>query len=180
MCLDYNRVSGKLRVMVLEDEEYRRETRNIYAKQRLDELREIDSLAKLALEEHKDDEEENDPRNRGKKKRTHGMDKDKLAMRFKAAQMRRELVASLNDDNAASERDMANFLFVSVTREEIEKNIRCELNEGDTDDGLDALTGVKEEAPEGSNGKIRGAGKTSPLNAEDFFETLPDGTVVEK
>jgi hypothetical protein len=181
MCLDYNRVSGKLRVLVLDDEEYKRETRNIYAKQRLEELREIDSIAKLALNEsNDDDEEENDPRNRGKKKRTRGMDKDTLAMRFKTAQMRRELIASLNEDNAASERDMVNFLFVSATREEIEKNIKYELCQGDTDDELDALTSPKEAAPEGSSGKVRATGKTRPLDDTDFFETLPDGTVVEK
>jgi hypothetical protein len=113
MCLDYNRVSGKLRALILDDEEYKQETRNIYAKQRLEELYEIDRLSRLALneEEHEDD----DPRSTGKKK-TSSADKDMLTMRFKAAQMRRELIASLNEHSGASERDSVNLLFVSVWR----------------------------------------------------------------
>jgi hypothetical protein len=179
MCLDYNRVSGKLRALVLDDAEYKQETRNIYARQRLEELYEIDSLAKLALNED-DGEDENDPRSRGKKKRVSGADKDMLNMRFKAAQMRRELVASLNEDGGASERDAVNLLFVGLAREDIEKSIRDEVYEGDADDALDELANRKEKAPEGTSGKVRNAGRTGPPDDGDFFEVLPDGEVVEK
>jgi hypothetical protein len=178
MCLDYNRVSGKLRALVLNDEEYRQETRNIYAKQRLEELQEVDSLAKLVLS--KDDADEYDPRNIGKKKKTGGVDKDMLNMRIKAAQMRRELVASLNDEGNASERDAANFLYVGMTREEVAESARNELYGGDADDALEALISPKEEAPEGSAGKIRNTGKTKVPDDEEFFETLPDGEIIER
>jgi hypothetical protein len=184
MCLDYNRVSGKLRALVLDDEEYKQETRNIYARQRLEELNEIDVLAKLTTHERENGADEGameeDPRDRKTRKKGNVIDKDSLTMRFKAAQMRRELIASLNDNDNASERDAVNFLFVAMTREEVDKNVRLELHEGSDDDALDELTTPKEEAPEGTSGKIRERGQSGALSDEDFFETLPDGEIVEK
>jgi hypothetical protein len=187
MCLDYNRISGKLRALLLDDEEYKRETRNIYAKQRLDELREIDALARLALddspeeEEDGEDEEDCDPRNRGRVKNTSiSADKNMLDMRFKAAQMRRDLIASMNENS--SEQDAVNFLFVPVTRQEMETNIRVELDEGYANDDktLSELTSVKETAPEGTSGKIRSNGQTEALPDEEFFDVLESGEVVER
>jgi hypothetical protein len=166
MCLDYNRVSGKLRALVLDDEEYKQETRNIYAKQRLEELYEIDSLAKLALNEEEDGEE-SDPRSKGKNKKISGADKDMLNMRFKAAQMRRELISAMNEDNNASERDAVNLMFVGMSRKEIEKSAHDEIYEGGDDGALDELTSPKEEAPEGTSGKVRLRGQDKPLEDED-------------
>jgi hypothetical protein len=180
MCLDYNKVSGKLRALVLDDEEYKQETRNIYAKQRLEELHEIDNLAKLALNED-EDEEENDPRSKGKKKKVSGADKDMLNMRFKAAQMRRELIASLNEDSGASERDAVNFMFVPIDEVEFRKLITVEVNEGsDSEDVLDELVTKKEEVPEGTSGKVQNKGQDGPLEDEEFFEFMPDGEIGEK
>jgi hypothetical protein len=179
MCLDYNKVSGKLRAMVLDDEEYKQETRNIYAKQRLDELYEIDNLAKLAFNDETE-EDEDDPRSSGKPKKISVADKDMLNLRFKAAQMRRELIASLNEDNNASERDAVNLMFVGMSREEIEKSARDEIYEGDGDGALDELANRKEEAPEGTSGKMRLKGQDRPLEEEDFFDMLPGGEIVER
>jgi hypothetical protein len=179
ICLDYNKVSGKLRALVLDDEEYKQETRNIYARQRLEELQEIDSLAKLAFNEE-DDDEDTDPRSKGKKKKASGADKDMLNMRFKAAQMRRELIAALDENNSASERDAVNFMFVGMTREEIERSAKDEIYEGDADGALDELTSRKEEAPEGTSGKVRAAGRTEAMEDEDFFDILDSGEIVEK
>jgi hypothetical protein len=177
-CLDYNRVAGKLRALVLDDEEYKRETRNIYARQCLEELREISSFTKnpLGMEE---DEDGRDPRGKGKKKISTA-DKDVLAMRIKAVQMRREIIASMNEDGGAAERDAVNFLYVAMSVEEVVKGARSEIYEGGDDGDLDALTGSKEEAPEGTSGKIRGTGKTGQPDDGEFFETLADGEIVEK
>lgn len=181
ICLDYNRVSGKLRALVLDDEEYKQETRNIYAKQRLEELDELDYLARIASGGDADEDGgESDPRGRGKKKKVSGADKDMLNMRFKAAQMKRELIASMNEDNNAGERDSVNLLFVAMSREEIEKSVRDEIYEGDADDALDELADRKEKAPESSSGKVRNTGKSASLEDEDFFEVLPSGEIVEK
>jgi hypothetical protein len=178
MCLDYNRVTGKLRALVLDDEEYKQETRNIYAKQRLEELQEIDSLAALATSG--EEEEEYDPRRKGKKKKTASAEKDMLTMRFKAAQMKRELINALNTTAGTSERDAVNLWVVNVSREEIVKSIKAELYDGSADETLDALIRPKEEAPEGTSGKVRYSGKTRGPADEDMFETLPDGGIVEK
>jgi hypothetical protein len=178
-CLDYNRVSGKLRALVLEDEEYKQETRNICARQRLKELQEIDSLAKLAFNEE-DDDEDTDPRSKGKKKKISGADKDMLNMRFKAAQMRRELIAALDEGNSASERDALNLMFVGMTMEEIEKSVKDEIYEGDADEALGELANGREEAPEGTSGKVRLSGKTKPLDGEYFFDVFENGEIVER
>jgi hypothetical protein len=180
VCLDYNRVPGKLRAMILDDDEYKTETRNIYARQRLEELREIDTLAKLALNDAEDGAEEYDPRNRGKKKKTGGADKDMLTMRFKAAQMRRELISSLNENSNVSERDTTCLMFVNTVREDIEKSIADEIYDGGADDALGELTKSTEEAPEGTGGKIRRKGQDGPPEDGDFFEVMPDGEIVER
>jgi hypothetical protein len=186
MCLDYNKVSGKLRALVLDDEEYKRETRNSYAQRQLEELREINTLMRLATDGggygEEDSQEAHDPRRNGKqgKKGPGVADKDSIAMRLKAAQIRRELIASLNEDNNASERDAVNFLYVAMTREEVNKNVALELYEGSEDGALDELAGPQEEMPEGTGGKARNAGKTKPLDGEDFFEVLEDGEIVER
>jgi hypothetical protein len=182
MCLDYNRVSGKLRALVLDDEEYRRETRNIYAKQRLEELYEIDNLSKLTLnvEEEEGDGDEIAPRGKEKKKKTGAVDKDTLNMRIKTVQMRRELIAALNEDNSASERDAAYFMYVPISEEEFRNIQTDELYDGDTDGALDELTDRKEKAPEGTSGKVQNRGRTTTPDDEDFFEVLPDGGIVEK
>jgi hypothetical protein len=179
ICLDYNKVSGKLRALVLDDEEYKQETRNIYARQRLEELQEIDSLAKLAFNEE-DDDEDTDPRRKGKKKKAGGADKDMLNMRFKAAQMRRELIAALDENNSASERDAVNLMFVGMARGEVEKSARDEIYEGDADEALGELADGKEGAPEGTSGKVQISGKSKPLNDEEFFDVLESGEIVER
>jgi hypothetical protein len=179
MCLDYNKVSGKLRAMVLDDEEYKTETRNIYARQQLEAISEFDYFERLTSVEA-DDEDDDDPRNRGKKRKISGADKDMLNMRFKAAQMKRELIAAMNEDNSSFERDAVHLMFIGMSREDIEKSARDEIYDGDTDGALDELTSRKEEAPEGTSGKVRTKGQNKPLEDEDFFETLPNGEIVEK
>jgi hypothetical protein len=178
MCLDYNRVSGKTRAMILDDDEYKKETRNIYAQQQLEAISEIDYLARLASSDG--DDEEDDPRSRGKKKKVSGADKDMLNMRFKAAQMKRELIAAMNEDNSASERDATHLMFIGMLREDIEKSARAEIYDGDADGALDELTSREEDAPEGTSGKVRNNGRNVPLEDEDFFNTLPNGEIVER
>jgi hypothetical protein len=187
LCLDYNRVSGKLRAMVLDDAEYKQETRNIYAKQQLEELCKIEKLEKLAFshdEEDDEDEDEDedgyDPRERGRKKKKDSVDKDMLNIRRGIAQMKRDLISSLNENNNTSERDATNLLFVGMAREEIEKSAKNELYGGDADDALGELTNSIEEAPEGSSGKLRTRGQDRPLEDEDSFDMPSDGEIIER
>jgi hypothetical protein len=179
MCLDYNKVSGKLRAMILDDDEYKKETRNIYAQQQLEAISEIDYLASLASSSADDDND--DPRSRGKKKKVSGADKDMLNMRFKAAQMKRELIAAMNNDNAGSETDIIHLLWVPITAEELAQYRTTEVNAGGNEDGLAELTNSKEEMPEGTGGKIRTKGQTESLEDEDFFDINPEtGEITER
>lgn len=56
--LDANGVIGKLRAMVLDDERYKRETKRLLAKRRIDELREINDLISEVSEAGEGDEED--------------------------------------------------------------------------------------------------------------------------
>lgn len=182
MCLDFNKVLGKMRALVLDDAEYRQETRNIHARRQLKELREIDALGRLSKGGAEEDGRDADgSRGRGRGRRQPAAaDKDTIAMRLKAAQLRREIIASMNEDSSVSERDAVNFLYVAVTREEVDKSVGLELYEGSDDDALDELASPKEEVPEGSSGKLRVKGQNGPLEDTEFFDTLPNGEIVER
>ena len=183
LALDFCKVADrKLRAMVLNDGEYKAETRNIYARQRLEEMEEVEHLASLAANggsEEGDDEDDDhyEPRD-GRKppKKITGADKDLINMQFKAAQMKRELRSELSKMEGDSERDAVNLMEVAITREEFERLITASINEGSDDADVDALIGAKEGAPAGS-----GQRRVEPeIPEEDFFRILPDGEIVER
>jgi hypothetical protein len=157
MALDYCRVSGKLRAMVLADEEYIQETRSIYAQQQLSEIDETERLASLAEDSGEEDEEYVNPRDKGKdtskgKKRQAAVDRDMLSMRFKAAQLRRELLNEIKEQDTG-ELDAMYTFFVPVSEEELEKMDTVEIFAGSKDESgvLNELTGKQKELPpEGS------------------------------
>jgi hypothetical protein len=186
MALDYCRVSGKLRAMVLEDAEYKEETRNIYARQRLQEIEELDRLAALASGKSGEPEEEEfiGPRGRNERsaKKKQGIDKDAIATQFRIAQMKRELLAELASDAGDVEKNAAYLLFVSTAREEFVRLEGIEVNEASScDEALQELTGTKEAVPEGTSGKMRTQGSKTVLREDDFFDVDPvTGAVVEK
>ena len=187
LALDFCRVADrKLRAMVLGDEEYRAETKNIYARQRLEEMEEVEHLASLAANgggEEGDGEGDDhyEPRD-GRKppKKMTGADKDLINMQFKAAQMKRELRSELSKMEGDNERDAVNFMFVPVSREEFEKLLTVELHQGSDDADIDALIGAKEEVPAGASGSVRPGGKTKPPDDDECFDVLPGGEIVEK
>jgi hypothetical protein len=145
LALDYNQVTGKMRALVLDNEEYRKLTRSIRARRIIEEAEELNALAALAEgvydEGGSDDQSSFDPRSGGGGKRKRASaDKDELNMRFKVAQERR---AFLNLDAHAEEveeADAINLFFVPVTREEFEALSSVEVSDGD-DDGGAALSG---------------------------------------
>jgi len=180
LALDYCKVADKkLRAMILNDEEYKAETRNIYARQRLEEMEEVEYLASLAANDGMDGDEEDDdhyaPRDGEKKsKKITGADKDMINMRFKAAQMKRELRAERSKMEGDNERDTINFMFIPVTREEFEKLATVEIHQGSDEADFGALIGTKEDVPTGSlqqNEKTQDGG---------YFDVLPNGEIVER
>jgi len=188
LALDYCMVADrKLRALILNDAEYKAKTKNIYARQRLDEMEEVEYLARLAEngDSVNDDEDDDwyEPRD-GKKepKKITGIDKDMINMRFKAAQMKRELRAELAETQSDNERDAINFMYVSITQEEFEKLVTIELNINTNDADIDALIGTKEDVPVGTADSIPQTGKTKAIevNDDDLFDIGPDGEVIER
>jgi hypothetical protein len=169
--------------MVLNDAEYRRETRNIYARQKLEELSDLDRLIKSGLDgEDVGEDEDTDPRNREKKRKSVNSDKETISLRFKAAQVRREVLESLEAANGTAEKDAVNLMMVSVTKEELAQALKNELFEGDADesDALGELTETKEAVPEGSSGRLRTKGRAVYSEDEDYFDVLPSGEIIER
>jgi hypothetical protein len=161
LSLDYNRVTDtKLRAMILQDREYRRETKYIRAKKIMDEIQEMDELNRIAAGmsniDAEDEEDEYDVRglNRGKKqkKKPSIADKDMLNMRFKAAQERRTLIEGIAKTEG-DEVDVVNLFFIPINGEEFARLGTTEVvQERDADEGgaMEALAGaLKEKLPEG-------------------------------
>ena len=188
LALDYCMVADrKLRGMVLNDPDYKAKTKNIYARQRLEEMEEVEHLARLAENDSTDDDDEDDdhyePRDgKREKKAITGVDKDMINMRFKAAQMKRELRAELAEMQGDNERDAINFMTVFITREEIENLTTIELNLESSDADMDALIGTKEDVPIGTAGSVQQTGKTKVVieNEEEYFDFGPNGEIIER
>ena len=182
LALDYNGVSGKLRALILDDAEYTRETRNIYARQRLEEIQELSQISQLSAQEESAEGEYDDPRRktrRSGKKESVTANRDVLTLRFKAMQMKRELLTNLSTDSGDLERDAVNIMFVPITTQEYERLAEIEIHRGNADENFEELTGTKEELPTGSAWTAQDSdGEPRP---EDFFDVDPDtGEVVEK
>jgi len=181
LALDFCKVADKkLRAMILNDEEYKAETKNIYARQRLEEMEEVEYLASLAANDGmgEDDDEDDDhyaPRDGEKRpKKITGADKDMINMRFRAAQMKREIRAELSKAGGDSERDMVCMMTVLVTRGEMENLMLVDINEGSDSADIDELIETKEEVPVGT------VGRTKAEIDDDCFDVLPNGEIVER
>jgi hypothetical protein len=183
LALDYNKVIGKTRALVLADIEYQRETRSIYSKRMWEEVEEIERLVTLAdgmgddEEEDENDVEKADVRNKGKQKKTKKVttaDKDMLNMQFKALQARRDMLNLSADNEKAEEIDALNIMYIPLTREEFERLKAVEVFEG-TDDS------------EGTFGSTGGASKAAPIAVEnknktaieELYTTDADGNIIE-
>lgn len=180
LVLDYCKISDrKLRVMILNDPEYKAETRNIYARQKFEELEDLEHLEDLAAGKDGKDDDHYELRD-GKKEKITSVDKDVLNIRLKTAQMKRELRAELSNLPGDNEKDTVNFMFIPITREEFEKLLSVEIHHGTNDADFDALIGVKEEMPTGTAGNVKITGKTKVPDDEPEFDVLENGEIVER
>jgi hypothetical protein len=177
--LDLNKVTGKMRALVLDDRRYIEETRSLKAQQMLNEIEEIEYLASLAAGEKPDEGAyDYDPRAKGGKKKTTTADKDMLTMRFKAAQMKREIWALSAAGGEADEKDAVNVFYVPSSRDEVLQLLDTELDAGSDAADFQGLLSEKEELPESSTGKTRIKAKTK-VSSEPIYRERPDGTVEE-
>jgi hypothetical protein len=177
LALDLNRVGGKMRALVLEDVHYIQETRNLKARQVLEEIGKLEYLASLASGEAPDAEDE-DPRAKGAGRKKSSVDRDMLTMQFKAAQMLRDVRNWNNDADEAEEKDAVNVFYVPASAEDILKLAAVEVVEGSGDADMDELLDRKERLPESSSGRVRLKGRTKePI--EPAYREYEDGTVEE-
>jgi hypothetical protein len=174
IAMDYCKVTGKLRAMVMDDETYIKETRNIYARQRLEEFEEFEYLKAAASGEEEGDANR-DPRGRGAEGRRTAIDRDMLNIRFRAAQHKREILADINRETGDVEKDAVNIFFVAMSREEFTRLEAVEAYQGSGDIGLDDLITQKEEIPAGSM-RLRGQTRTG----DGVFEVVNDDGSVEE
>jgi hypothetical protein len=181
LALDYNKVLGKTRALVLADIEYQRETRSIYSRRMWEEVDEIERLVEKADGMDGDDAEpeveSNDPRNRGKqipKKKVTTADKDVLNMQFKALQARREMLNLSADNERAAETDAVNLMYVSLTADEFSKLKQAELFRGADDAArvFGTSGGASKEAPIGE--ELKGA-----TAIDELYTTDGNGDIVE-
>jgi hypothetical protein len=177
LALDYNQVVGKMRSMVLDDEEYQKQTRSIKARRFIEEVEELDALEALAegVDDYDEDDPDGyDPRNGGKKKdKRTSADKDEINLRFKLAQERREFLKLDSKDDEADETEALNLFFIPVTREEMERLETVEVNDGEyniweTDDSDESKR----------LGAILADAK-GPTVVETLYVTNKDGTIEE-
>jgi len=197
LTLDICKVSDKrLRALILDDEEYKRETKSIYAQQRLAEIMELEHLASLASSGEaaavvaEEDDEYVHPSDRGKKKRaavpkkSSAVDRDMLNIQLKTAQMKRELRKEMFDTAGDLERDAVNFIYITSTREDLEAQVAMEMHKGVDDAKLKELLGTKEDIPVGISGKLQNGSlnhtDTEVDEDEDFFEVSSNGELIER
>jgi hypothetical protein len=183
LALDYNQVIGKMRALVLDDAEYKKQTRGIRARRIIEEAEELEELAALARGEDaladEDDPDKYDTRPGSKKGKKSAADKDEINLRFKVAQERRIFLNLNANAEEADESEALNLFFVPVTREEAERLDTVEANDGDGDSGSalvdeggplsDAEKRLKELTADAQGGPDEAL----------LYAVDPDGTIVE-
>jgi hypothetical protein len=173
LALDYNQVMGKMRSMVLDDEEYQKQTRGLRARRIIEEAEELDALEALAegIDDYdEDDPDSYDPRRKNAKKSS--ADKDEINLRFKLAQERRSFLKLDSRSDETDETEALNLFFVPVTREEMLKLETVEVNEGDY--GADSLVNENDAEEDKRLGAVLADAK-----GELMYVTNDDGTIEE-
>jgi hypothetical protein len=127
LALDYNQVTGKLRPMVLDDPEYRKETRSMLAKAKIDEVEKIDGLLDDINSEYSGGDGYEFRDRKGKKSLSPAMTKDMLTFKMKLNSDRRDLLFRDDEDKELDESNGLNMFFVPVTREDLNNLSKVEI-----------------------------------------------------
>jgi hypothetical protein len=139
LALDLNRVGGKLRSMVLQNERYRQETKMLRADMYAREIKDLDEIIRSTDSEDVVDEFDVRKRKKGASapKRTASIDRDLLQMRFKAKEARRRLIFKDDENSDKSEADALNVFFINVTEDEFKEMETVELFTPETNEKAD-------------------------------------------
>ena len=136
MALDYCGITGKDRMLILNDAVFSRETKKIKAERYIEEIKDINEMIKSITKKGSDDnarfsEDAEDPTKL-------------ITLKMKATSMRREMLSLSSEDTENEETQSLNIFFVDVTREEFLRLENVEVHEGDenaklvTDENKDA------------------------------------------
>lgn len=182
--LDANGVLGKLRVMVLEDDRYKRETKKIRAQRTIDDLSELNRLRReVEFDEDDEDDEplgEFDIRNADAgakvKKPKKLFDKAQLDTKLKLFQMQRDILQE-KSASEESEGDALNIFFVPITAEEFEKMKTVELSAGTLESSSAFDVDKDEEVKKRLKQKETDENKVQDMGSLAHYETI-DGEQV--
>lgn len=123
MALDYCGVTGKDRKLILNNPDFTREAKRIKAGKYIEEIKDINALVQsLGQSGH------------GENERFSESDEDPtkiIALKMKVASMRREMLSLSASEKETDEAESLNIFFIDVDREEFEKMLNVELQEGD-------------------------------------------------
>ena len=136
MALDYCGITGKDRMLILNDSAFSREAKKIKAERYIEEIKDINDMIKSITRKGTDDnarisEDTEDPTKL-------------ITLKMKATSMRREMLSLSSEDTENEETQSLNIFFIDVTREEFERLQNVEIHVGDenaklvTDENKDA------------------------------------------
>ena len=132
VALDANAVLGKMRVMILDDPTYRRETKKIKAQKTINDLGELATI-KRSIEYADDDDAGYDIRGGKSEKPAKTFDKQQIDAQLKLFQLRNEIYAQASEGEE-KEGNSLNIFFVPITKEDFEAMKTVEISEGSDDD----------------------------------------------
>ena len=125
MALDYCGITGKERKLILNDPDFKRESKRIKAEKYIEEINDINEIIKSLGKSTS-----------GENARFSDSDEDPtkvINLKMKVATMRREMLSLSSNDKETEESESLNIFFIDVTREEFERLQNVEIHEGDMD-----------------------------------------------
>ncbi len=171
MALDACGIQGKLRAMILADQEFVTKARAIRAKAYIKEIQKINKLEEKAASLSED---EFDVR-AGKAGSDKKYDKESITLQHRLTEARRNLL-SISSEDQNEEQNALNIFFIPLSAEEFRAMEQTEINEG-TGDGMSALQEATTENPLGSakgEEEILARKEDLPLYSEDA-----EGNIIE-
>ena len=129
MALDYCGISGKDRIMILNDPDFSREARKIKAEKYVEEITDIndlvDSLKRTSStnENARFGEGDDDPTK-------------VINLKMKVSLMRRDMLSLSSNEKENEETESLNIFFIDVTRDEFERLLNVEIHEGEQNSRL--------------------------------------------
>jgi len=137
MALDYCGVTGKDRMLILNDPIFAREAKKIKAERYIEEIKDINDMIKSISKKGSDDNA-----------RVGAVDEDPtklITLKMKATSMRREMLSLSSEDTENEETQSLNIFFIDVTREEFLRLENVEVHAGDENAKL--VSDENKEAP---------------------------------